>query len=397
VLFGVRCSPLGASAAPLYSAGPGGSRVNSLSFGRPGGVSNPSTCTPESGHARLLRSGCAGSEDAGQVTPPPRRSNAAPEERASRSIDQPQRLLGILHLAVAGTEGLPKILVAPTAAHQKLILLSLCVVPMVNYAPLVEITSAEADYRRFDQLIAKSFTQITNRSCDSVTDFLASRGRRRAGLLMPGFFHKELRRVWASLNVNTGARDPVDLSVEGPALREKQTYFNRLITRTHQLPDRAATHCLQMRGLRQTGACGEGEARLVLDHDMNCPKMAWTRTTRHGTIVCACTSACRGSSARSWRSDAQPSPRPEPEPDTWLIDKCKTIDGASPCPARWTTTPTRSSRSTGTGPSRSSTGRTAPSTPSPGGTSKSSMWMLKSSRSGPPSPPHTWPRRPASI
>ena len=84
---------------------------------------------------------------------------------------------------------------------------------------------------------------------------------------MPGFFHKELRRVWASLNVNTGARDPVDLSVEGPALQEKQTYFNRLLTRTHQLPDRAATHCLQMRGLRQTGAGGEGEARLVLDRD----------------------------------------------------------------------------------------------------------------------------------
>ncbi|ESU44515.1 Hypothetical protein GSB_151602 [Giardia duodenalis] len=73
-----------------------------------------------------------------------------------------------------------------------------------------------------------------------------------------------------------------------------------------------------MCGLRQTGACGEGEARLVLaqtrgtcpgchtaralDHDMNCPKTAWTRTTRHDMIVCVCTSACRGSSTRSWRS-----------------------------------------------------------------------------------------------
>ena len=53
--------------------------------------------------------------------------------------------------------------------------------------------------------------------------------------------------------------------MEGPALREKQTYFNRLLA--HRLPDRAATHCLQMRGLRQTGAGGEGEARLVLDRD----------------------------------------------------------------------------------------------------------------------------------
>ncbi|ESU40512.1 Hypothetical protein GSB_151938 [Giardia duodenalis] len=100
--------------------------------------------------------------------------------------------------AVAGAEeALRKILVAPITVHQKLILLSLCVVPMVNYAPLVEITSAEADYRRFDQLIAKSFTQITNRSCDSVTDFLAyPKEKGGLGLLMPSFFHRELRRVW---------------------------------------------------------------------------------------------------------------------------------------------------------------------------------------------------------
>ncbi|ESU39877.1 Hypothetical protein GSB_151224, partial [Giardia duodenalis] len=35
--------------------------------------------------------------------------------------------------------------------------------------------------------------------------------------------------------------------VEGPALQEKQTYFNRFLA--HRLPDRAATYCLQMCGL----------------------------------------------------------------------------------------------------------------------------------------------------
>ncbi|ESU39878.1 Hypothetical protein GSB_151225 [Giardia duodenalis] len=41
---------------------------------------------------------------------------------------------------------------------------------------------------------------------------------------MPGFFHKELRRVWASLNVNTGARDPVDSPWRGrPCRRSRRT------------------------------------------------------------------------------------------------------------------------------------------------------------------------------
>ena len=119
-------------------------------------------------------------------------------------------------------------------------------------------------------------------------------------------------------HVNTGARDPVDLSVEGPALQEKQTYFNRLLTRTHQLPDRAATYCLQMCGLltdeeravkerhgsvlaQTRGTCPGCHTARALDHDMNCPKTAWTRTTRHDTIVCACL-RLSGSSTRSWRS-----------------------------------------------------------------------------------------------
>ncbi|ESU39974.1 Chromosome segregation ATPase, partial [Giardia duodenalis] len=38
------------------------------------------------------------------------------------------------------------------------------------------------------------------------------------------------------------------------------------------------------------------------------------------------------------------------KPDIWLIDKCKTIDGASPCHIRWTATATRSSRSQGRDP-----------------------------------------------
>ena len=73
----------------------------------------------------------------GQVTLPPRRSNATPEERAGRPIDQPQRILRILHLAVAGAEGLRKI-PGPTAAHQGPSC-PRCAGPTVH-APLAEIT-----------------------------------------------------------------------------------------------------------------------------------------------------------------------------------------------------------------------------------------------------------------
>ena len=50
-------------------------------------------------------------------------------------------------------------------------------------------------------------------------------------------------------------------------------YFNRLLTRTHQLPDRAATYCLQMCGLLTDEERAVKERHgSVLDHDMNCPR-----------------------------------------------------------------------------------------------------------------------------
>ncbi|ESU40873.1 Dihydrolipoamide acyltransferase, partial [Giardia duodenalis] len=121
--------------------------------------------------------------------------------------------------------------------------------------------------------------------------------------------------------------------------------------------------------LAQTrGTCPGCHTARALDHDMNCPKTAWTRTTRHDMIVsCLYLRLSREFNAelevrRTATSDQNQ------KPDIWLIDKCKTIDVGVTSPARWTTTTTRNSRSTGTGPSRSSAGRTAPSTQSPGGT-----------------------------
>ncbi|ESU36053.1 Hypothetical protein DHA2_153774 [Giardia duodenalis] len=61
--------------------------------------------------------------------------------------------------AIAGAEtALRKIERAPITIHQKLILMSLCVVPMVSYAPLVEVTSDKADYEKFDRRVAQGFS-----------------------------------------------------------------------------------------------------------------------------------------------------------------------------------------------------------------------------------------------
>ncbi|ESU42222.1 Hypothetical protein GSB_152877, partial [Giardia duodenalis] len=93
---------------------------------------------------------------------------------------------------------------------------------------------------------------------------------------------------------------------------------------THQLPDRAATYCLQMCGLLTD------EERAVKERHgpgpgprLNCPKTAQTRTTRHGTIVC--TPACQGVQ-RGAGDQTHSHLRPEPEAGHLAIDKCKTID-----------------------------------------------------------------------
>ena len=98
---------------------------------------------------------------------------------------------------------------------------------MVNYAPLVEITlrgrTAGGSTSRHRGPAQPS------RGCDS---------RRPPG-------HPGEKEGLASLNVNTGARDPVDLSVEGPALQERRT--STASSRT-SCPT-GATYCLQMCGL----------------------------------------------------------------------------------------------------------------------------------------------------
>ena len=122
--------------------------------------------------------------------------------------------------------------------------------------------------------------------------------------------------------------------MEGPACRRSR-HTSTASSRARTSYPTGATHCLPMHGLRQTGACGEGEARLILD-----------REARHDRL---CLPRLSGSSTRSWRSRHTAISTTKTRSRTSGHRQCRTIDGASPCPARRTATATRSSGSTGTG------------------------------------------------
>ena len=173
----------------------------------------------------------------------------APEERASRPIDQPQRVPRILHLAVAGAEGLRKF-PGLTAAHQGPSC-PRCAGPTVH-APLAEIT-LRADHR-----VRPALAEAPPKPAEAaiVAGLLAyPKEKGGLGLLMPGFFHKELRRVWASLNVNTGARDPVDLSVGGRLCRRSRC------TSTASSRARTSYPTEQRRTASRCAACDRQERR----------------------------------------------------------------------------------------------------------------------------------------
>ena len=169
------------------------------------------------------------------------------------------------------------------------------------------------------------------------------------------------------------ARDPVDLS-GGPARRRDAPQPPPRTPVTRQSSDALPPDVWP--ATDRSG--GEGEARVDLDRDMNCPRRCdQDREARHDRL---CLPRLSGSSARSWRS-RHTATSDQNQSRTPGHRQCRTVDGPSPCPARRTATATRSSGSTGTG--LLIICRTAPSTPVQAAP-RSSMWTSKSSRSGPP-------------
>ena len=120
---------------------------------------------------------------------------------------------------------------------------------MVNYAPLVEVTSDKADYEKFDRRVAQSFStnQQKLRSPGRLPGVPEGEGR-------PGPAHAWIlpRRAAEGMGLpgrQQGEQGPGGAVGGRPGTAGEGAYSNRLLTRTHQLPDRAATYCLQMCGV----------------------------------------------------------------------------------------------------------------------------------------------------
>ncbi|ESU35615.1 Hypothetical protein DHA2_153600, partial [Giardia duodenalis] len=147
------------------------------------------------------------------------------------------------------------------------------VVPMVNYAPLVEVTSDKADYEKFDRRVAQgiSTNQQKLRSPGRLPGVPEGEGR-------PGPAHAWILPRRAAEGVGLPGRQQGDQRPGGavggrPGTAGEEAYFNRLLTRTHQLPDRAATYCLQMCGVltEEERALKERDGSIVAQARGTCP------------------------------------------------------------------------------------------------------------------------------
>ena len=93
-------------------------------------------------------------------------------------------------------------------------------VPMVNYAPLVELASLRESYDAFDRGVGEAMGNLLGSDPKRWIDFLAApKDNGGLGIHLPGVYHALLRRAFNSLDVRTGRRDPVgslkDLIIEG--------------------------------------------------------------------------------------------------------------------------------------------------------------------------------------
>ncbi|ESU34788.1 Hypothetical protein DHA2_154154, partial [Giardia duodenalis] len=289
------------------------------------------------------------------------------------------------------------------------------VVPMVNYAPLVEVTSDKADYEKFDRRPTRlqQTSQQKLRSPGRLPGVPEGEGR-------PGPAHAGVLPRRAAEGVGLPGRQQGDQRPGGavggrPGTAREGAYFNRLLTRIHQLPDRAATYCLQMCGvlteeeralkerdgsiMAQTrGTCPGCHTARTLDRDMNCPKAAWTRTTRHDTIVTCLYLRVSGKfnaelevKTHSHLSDQNQ------KPDIWLVDKCKAIDVGVIQPRQMDAYYNEKVKKYRDGALPIIYGTDGSLHPSPRGTSRSSTWTSKSSLSGLPSLSPIWLQRRTST
>ena len=88
---------------------------------------------------------------------------------------------------------------APITHHAKLTLARINVVPMANYAPLVEMDSPAEQYESFDRQVGEALGGILGSDPKRWIEFLAAPKSGGLGVHLPGVYHKQLRDAFDTL------------------------------------------------------------------------------------------------------------------------------------------------------------------------------------------------------
>ena len=202
--------------------------------------------------------------------------------------------LSIAPKAIANAvEHLKLVMESPISHHAKLTLVRICVVPMANYAPLVEMESPHEPYDSFDMRVGTALAGLLDSDPKKWVEFLAApKDKGGLGVHLPGVYHKQLRDAFETLDLATGHRD--EIAMRSDLQANSGSYANRVLGSLMMLPDDAFRRLAVRCGLGPTiptdwllsSSCTLCGTKMSEDHILNCRQTHLYRVMRHAAIVC---------------------------------------------------------------------------------------------------------------
>ena len=212
------------------------------------------------------------------------------------------------HLGVLRAAGLSR--------HDRLRLLAACVVPSVNYGPLVDAYPGPRSYREVDDMVVAevgALLEIPEQLARALA--LAPRAAHGLALVLPHCFHADMQKQRQAMRAGTfrdlrkgQLKDAAPLRsflplalLRGPALSDDQVVF--------------VGECLAGRyqKTRPMGSCRYCQQPMLPRHHLVCKGINGLHVARHEKIMAALLAAARGKTARIARNPAVPVDRLQPD------------------------------------------------------------------------------------
>ncbi|ESU38294.1 Reverse transcriptase, partial [Giardia duodenalis] len=208
-------------------------------------------------------------------------------------------------------ESLRTLRAADVSRHDKIRLLSYCIVPSVNYGPLVDAYPGPQSYQEVDALVVAelgALLGIPDKLARALA--LAPRTAHGVGLVLPHHYHADMQRQAGTFrDLRKGQlKDAVPLRsflplalLRGPALSDDQVVF--------------VGECLAGRyqKTRPMGSCRYCQQPMLPRHHLVCKGINGLHVARHEKIAAALLAAARGRTARIARNPAVPVDRLQPD------------------------------------------------------------------------------------